>query len=71
VSVAGAPAGESCPLCGTSLGPEQEWCLCCGGAARTRLAASPSWRAPLVLLGGVIVLALGVLIVALVSLAGQ
>jgi hypothetical protein len=65
------PAVEGCPLCEAPLGPEQEWCLCCGAAARTRLAATPNWRAPLILLGAVMVLALGVLIAALVYLAGQ
>jgi hypothetical protein len=62
---------ESCPLCGTPLRSEQEWCLGCGAAARTRLAATPRWRAPLVVLGVVIVLAVAALTVALVSLAGQ
>jgi hypothetical protein len=70
-SVAGVPARESCPLCGTPLGAAQEWCLSCGAAARTRLAATPRWRAPLLALGVVIVLAAGVLTAALVSLAGQ
>jgi hypothetical protein len=69
-AVGGASASESCPLCGTALGPSQEWCLGCGAAARTRLAATPNWRAPLILLGAVIVLALGALTAALVSLAG-
>ncbi|HEY2767878.1 MAG TPA: hypothetical protein VGI76_06445 [Solirubrobacteraceae bacterium] len=66
-----ATTAEPCPLCGSPLQPTQEWCLSCGAAARTRLAATPSWRAPLVVLGIVIVLALAALTVALVSLAGQ
>jgi hypothetical protein len=82
VSVAAAPPGpagqagatpqpaEGCPLCGSPLQGEQEWCLRCGAAARTRLASTPNWRAPLVLLGLMIVLGLGVLAAALVSLAG-
>jgi hypothetical protein len=70
VAIGGGLAPESCPLCGTGLGPSQEWCLGCGAAARTRLAATPNWRAPLILLGVVIVLALGALTAALVSLAG-
>lgn len=63
--------GETCPLCGAPLHPEQEWCLRCGAAARTRLAASPNWRAPL--LGAIVVavLSLGVLAAALVKLAGD
>ena len=40
------PADEACPLCGAPLAPEQEWCLRCGAAARTRLAASPAWKTP-------------------------
>jgi hypothetical protein len=65
-----APAAERCPLCGAPLGAEQEWCLGCGAAARTRLAATPRWRAPVIALFVVIVLALGALTAALVSLAG-
>jgi hypothetical protein len=66
-----AGAGEACPLCGTPLHPQQEWCLNCGAAARTRLAASPNWRAPLLGALVVAVLALGVLAAALVKLAGD
>jgi hypothetical protein len=66
----GAAARESCPLCGAPLQARQEWCLGCGAAARTRLAATPRWRAPVIGLFLVIVLALGALTAALVSLAG-
>lgn len=62
---------EPCPLCGAPLGPTQEWCLRCGAAARTRLAAIPAWRAPLVVLAVVTVTALGALTASLVVLAGQ
>jgi hypothetical protein len=64
------PVAEGCPLCGAPLGAEQEWCLRCGSAARTRLAAVPNWRTPVIALGVVIVLSLGALTAALVSLAG-
>jgi hypothetical protein len=64
------PFGEACPLCGAPLHPEQEWCLSCGAAARTRLAASPGWRGPIVTLVVVLVLSLGVLAGSLVKLAG-
>ena len=60
-----------CPLCGSPLGTTQEWCLSCGAAARTRLATTPAWRAPLIVLAIVIVLALAGLTAALVYLAGQ
>ncbi len=66
-----APApGESCPLCGSALRPEQDWCVNCGAAARTRLAAAPGWRAPIIVLVVLVALSLGVLTAALVKLAG-
>jgi hypothetical protein len=70
-ALSGEPAAERCPLCGAQLRREQEWCLKCGAAARTRLAAAPNWRAPLVTLAVIGVLALGVLAAALVKLAGD
>jgi uncharacterized OB-fold protein len=65
-----ATATEKCPLCGAPLKPEQSWCLHCGAAARTRLAAQPKWRALVVALVTVVVLSLAVLAAALVKLAG-
>jgi hypothetical protein len=62
---------EACPLCGAPLAAEQEWCLRCGAAARTRLAAAPSWKGPLIAGAVVAALALGVLAAALVKLAGD
>jgi hypothetical protein len=50
---------------------DQEWCLRCGAAARTRLAAAPNWRIPIAAAVAVIVLSLGVLAAALVDLAGS
>jgi peptidylprolyl isomerase len=66
-----APAPEACPLCGTPLRPEQEWCLHCGAAARTRLATSSNWRAPIIAVAAVVALSLGVLAASLVALAGE
>jgi len=66
-----AAPGESCPLCGAPLRPEQDWCLRCGGAARTRLAASPNWKAPTAAVALLVALCLGVLAAALVKLAGE
>ena len=66
-----ASAGDSCPLCGAPLRSEQEWCLRCGAAARTRLAAAPNSKAPIAALAVVIALSLGVLAAALVKLAGD
>jgi predicted nucleic acid-binding Zn ribbon protein len=67
---AATPPQETCPLCGAPLEPEQSWCLRCGAAARTRLAAQPKWKALVVVLVAVVVLSLGVLAAALVKLAG-
>ena len=64
-------AYEACPLCGAPLAADQEWCLRCGAAARTRLAAAPGWKAPVVALAVVAALALGILAAALVKLAGD
>ncbi|HEY2142677.1 MAG TPA: hypothetical protein VGG98_11540 [Solirubrobacteraceae bacterium] len=64
------PGGETCPLCGAPLQAEQEWCLRCGAAARTRLAAAPNWRTPVAVIAVVCALSLGILAAALVKLAG-
>jgi hypothetical protein len=69
------PAGgtvriEACPLCGSPLHGDQDWCLQCGAAARTRLAATPNWKAPIATFAVIAALALGVLAAALVHLAG-
>jgi predicted amidophosphoribosyltransferase len=61
---------DACPLCGAPLKQEQSWCLRCGAAARTRLAAQPKWKALVVALVAVVALSLGVLAAALVTLAG-
>lgn len=60
----------ACPLCGAPLDPGQEWCLHCGAAARTRLAAPTNWKAPIVTIAVIAALALGVLAAALVDLSG-
>ena len=65
-----APA-EACPLCGAPLAPEQEWCLHCGAAARTRLATSSNWKGPVIAVAVVVVASLGVLAASLVSLSGS
>jgi hypothetical protein len=64
-------AGESCPLCGAPLHVEQDWCLNCGAAARTRLAGAPNWKVPVATLALIAVLSLAVLVAALVKLAGD
>ena len=64
-------AADACPLCRSALASEQDWCLQCGAAARTRLAASPNWAPPAIGLAVVIALALAVLAASLVKLAGD
>ncbi len=61
---------DICPLCGGPLQSEQEWCLRCGAAARTRLAAAPNWRGPAIALAVIVAISLGVLAASLVKLAG-
>jgi hypothetical protein len=70
VAQAEALPREVCPLCEAPLRADQSWCLRCGAAARTRLAAQPKWKGLVVGLLLVVVLSLGVLAVALVKLAG-
>jgi hypothetical protein len=43
-----APGAFLCPRCGSALRPDQDWCLDCGYAARTRIHPPPGWRAPIV-----------------------
>ncbi len=64
------PGRDICPLCGGPLHSEQEWCLRCGAAARTRLAAAPNWRGPAIALAVIVAISLGVLAASLVKLAG-
>lgn len=65
-----APTIERCPLCGSALHASQDWCLACGAAARTRLAATPRWWLPVTLFAAIVIVSLGVLIASLVKLAG-
>jgi hypothetical protein len=67
------PAVETrrCPRCGSTLTPEQEWCLQCGADVSSTIAAPPSWRGPVALVGGLLVIALAALVLALVELAGD
>jgi hypothetical protein len=65
-----AATAEACPRCGAGLAPNQDWCLRCGTAARTRLAQTPNWRAPLAIGLLLVAISLAVLTAALVKLAG-
>jgi hypothetical protein len=66
----GRDAPEQCPICGAPLREEQDWCLRCGTAARTRLAPAPRWRVLVISLLVVAVLSLAGLTAALVKLTG-
>ena len=67
------PATETrrCPRCGARLTPEQEWCLQCGADVSSTIAAPPGWRGPVALVGGLLLIALIALVLALVELAGD
>jgi uncharacterized OB-fold protein len=41
--VSEAPA-RRCEACGAELAERQRWCLVCGSAALTAVAATPRWR---------------------------
>jgi uncharacterized paraquat-inducible protein A len=70
VSVAAPPEPGTiaCPRCQTAVGPEQQWCLHCGAAARTRLVPTPNWRAPLLVLALIALLAAVALAIAFAEL---
>jgi hypothetical protein len=51
------PVPLRCPRCGANVAPEQDWCLECGAPARTRLAPTPKWQAPIALVAVVVLLA--------------
>jgi hypothetical protein len=48
----------ACPRCGAAIGPDQDWCLTCGAAARTRIATTPRWQTPVIALFCVLAIAL-------------
>jgi ABC-type enterobactin transport system permease subunit len=61
----------TCPQCTAPVPAEQDWCLRCGTAARTRLVPTPNWRLPLALAAVLAILALGVLAAAFVALTAD
>jgi hypothetical protein len=60
-----------CPRCSATLGPEQDWCLECGAPARTRLAATPNWRVPTLVIAIVVLVSGALLAFAFVKLTGD
>jgi hypothetical protein len=61
----------ACPRCGATIAPDQDWCLDCGAAARTRLAPTPNWRAPVALVAVIALLAGAGLAAAFVALTNN
>jgi len=66
-----APAPRACPRCGAGLTPDQEWCLNCGADVGARVADTPRWRVPVIVVGLLLVAALGAVALALVELAND
>jgi predicted nucleic acid-binding Zn ribbon protein len=65
-----APPERRCPRCGTALAADQEWCLACGAAADTEVAEPRGWRVPIMLTGGLGLLALLGIVLLIIALAG-
>ena len=61
-------AAMPCPRCSAEIRPEQDWCVECGAAARTRLAAPVSWRIPVAVVATVALIAGLAMAVAFVAL---
>ena len=61
----------TCPRCSAPVARDQDWCLRCGAAARTRIVPTPNWRLPLALAAVVALLALTALAWAFVALTSD
>jgi SPOR domain len=61
---------ERCAQCGQPLAEEQEWCLNCG-SSRTLIYRPPDWRAPVLVVVAVIVIALAGFVFALTRLSNS
>ncbi len=65
-----APPERRCPRCGHAMTHDQEWCLACGAAASTEVAEPRGWRVPIMIAGGLALLAILGVVLALVALSG-
>lgn len=65
------PPERRCPRCGSTLAPEQEWCLACGAAAGTEVVESRGWRVPIYLGGGLVALAILGVILAIAAMSDR
>jgi hypothetical protein len=61
---------DRCAQCGQPLAEEQEWCLNCG-SSRTLIYRPPDWRAPVLVVIAVIVIALAGFVFALTRLSNS
>jgi hypothetical protein len=61
----------ACPRCGETVAPDQDWCLNCGAAARTKIVPAPDWRKPVAVLATLLVLSLVAISVAYVDLTND
>lgn len=66
-----AESAARCFHCGAELAPEQDWCLECGTAARTRIVPPPSWRGPVAIVALVVLLAGAGIALAFVEVTDQ
>jgi SPOR domain len=60
---------QRCPRCGAPMSERQEWCLNCGAAVGTRVAAAPGWRVPILIAGAILAIAAIAVAIAIVQLA--
>src|SRR4051812_42210900 len=67
---AATPAERRCPRCGSSMAPDQEWCLACGAAATTEVAEPRGWRVPILLTGAIVLLFVIGVVLTIVALSG-
>jgi len=70
-TVPAGPPERRCPRCGSTLAPDQEWCLACGAAADTEIVEARGWRVPLYLGGGLVALGVIGVVLAILALASQ
>lgn len=65
------PPERRCPRCGSTLAPDQEWCLACGAAAGTEVVEARGWRVPIYLGGGLVALAILGVILAIAAMSDR
>lgn len=63
------PAPATCPRCGSPLAPGQDWCLECGEAVTTEIAAKPGWKLPAAIVATVVALGAAVLVLGFLELS--